>query len=529
MVSHFTTRSLPIRVYCLWLVFTSLARVAGMSPAQVLPSVAPGETASAIAVGDIPVFESYDPAYMHAQRSGGLLIVVFTAEKPSADSYRDELTGREDKPQPSKWIDSTQAFPILEELKILREDRPPLVLAWLSTTAATKSGGRVIRLLDHPAFAPLRHSPGLAFISFQHETNPVVEQLISLSANPDVFARLTNLLAAAGEAEVPGQIESRIAPHFSQRESGKEDTPENPSRIPPAIPKEIAGEKPQPPVFRAYPLPICNLEPLPLPIRWHDNYASAYDQAAKERRPLLIYFRDDSPTSPAHRFDSILESSTVREFLRYYVCARLPLSATTVSGGKEVLLLQQPAFSEMLGLPGLAIVDLAHTTAEYYGTVVSVFPFLRGQPYTLEQLLIILTLPPGTLTQRTLIYAVRSHPERPRSADGIFDPYLAAEASHHADYQARIGVQGHHFWESRFHKILSRLPFGLVPQEVCAESWPGQNILESAIECVRCWRLSQGHWSAVARYHPYFGYDMKRGANGVWYATGIFAKGGLLH
>ena len=31
---------------------------------------------------------------------------------------------------------------------------------------------------------------------------------------------------------------------------------------------------------------------------------------------------------------------------------------------------------------------------------------------------VILDLPPGTLTQRTLIYAVRTHPERPASADG---------------------------------------------------------------------------------------------------------------
>jgi hypothetical protein len=259
-------------------------------------------------------------------------------------------------------------------------------------------------------------------------------------------------------------------------------------------------------------------------VHWHDDYSKAYSQAEKESRPLLVYFRDNRPA--CQEFDRVLASPRVQEFLRYYVCAALPLDATVSVKGKQVPILEQPAFQEMLRQPGLAMVDLAHHGTPYYGLVVSTFPFLNGRPYTQEQTLIILTLPPGTLTQRTLIYAVRSHPERPRSADGIFDPYLASEATAHAAYQARIGLQGHHFWESRFHRILARLPLGLVPQEVCAESWPGQHLLESAIECVRCWRLSAGHWSAVSQYHPRFGYDMKRGSNGVWYATGIFAKGG---
>jgi hypothetical protein len=64
----------------------------------------------------------------------------------------------------------------------------------------------------------------------------------------------------------------------------------------------------------------------------------------------------------------------------------------------------------------------------------------------------------------------------------------------------------------------------MTASEVCAESWPGENLVEAAVECVRCWRLSQGHWSAVRAAHRLFGYDMKRGSNGIWYATGIFGR-----
>jgi hypothetical protein len=147
---------------------------------------------------------------------------------------------------------------------------------------------------------------------------------------------------------------------------------------------------------------------------------------------------------------------------------------------------------------------------------------LNGRVYDLEQTRVILTLPPGTLTQRTLIYAVRTHPEKPRSAHGRLHPNLGREARWHSGLMARIRRSGHHHWETRFHRINGQIPGGLTATEVAAESWPGQSLLAAAIECVRCWRLSSGHWRAVRASHPYYGYDMKRGSNGVWYATGIF-------
>ena len=62
----------------------------------------------------------------------------------------------------------------------------------------------------------------------------------------------------------------------------------------------------------------------------------------------------------------------------------------------------------------------------------------------------------------------------------------------------------------------------LVSREVVAESWPGESLLDAAIECVRCWRTSAGHWEGVSAPHAEYAYDMKLGSNGVWYATGIF-------
>jgi hypothetical protein len=141
-----------------------------------------------------------------------------------------------------------------------------------------------------------------------------------------------------------------------------------------------------------------------------------------------------------------------------------------------------------------------------------------------KELLVLLDLPAGSLTQRTLIFAVRTHPELPASTQGELISVLASESESHSQHQANINLQGHHQWESRFHRINARLPAGMLAQEVCAESWPGQGLFEAAIECVHSWRQSPGHWSAVRTQQSYFGYDMKRGRNGVWYATGIFAR-----
>jgi len=155
--------------------------------------------------------------------------------------------------------------------------------------------------------------------------------------------------------------------------------------------------------------------------------------------------------------------------------------------------------------------------------VTSIYPLSLPGALTKHNLQSLLTLPEGSLTQRTLILAVRIHPDGPASADGVFLTTLAKETESHSSYQARINLQGHHNWESRFHRISARLPGGDSAKEVCAESWPGMGLIAAAMDCVHSWRQSSGHWSAVGGRHAYYGYDMKRGSNGIWYATGIFS------
>ena len=237
---------------------------------------------------------------------------------------------------------------------------------------------------------------------------------------------------------------------------------------------------------------------------------------------LVIFFFDPTNERCTRLEAEALTDRAVCAKLQDYVCVKLPVDTKIGLEGEEKVLIEHPCFQEMRRQPGIAIVDYASSDPSLQEMVVSAFPLTPRLGYTPQQMLVILNLPPGTLTQRTLIYAVRIHPERPASTTGTADPTLLREAESHAAYQARIRLQGHHQWGSRFPRITALLPRGLVAREVCAESWPGQDLLEAAIECVRCWRCSSGHWNAVRSFHNVFGYDMKLGSNGIWYATGIF-------
>lgn len=296
-------------------------------------------------------------------------------------------------------------------------------------------------------------------------------------------------------------------------------------------------------------------------LRWESDYQVAKEMADATSRNLLIYFRAEYdsaalPVDSEERFVKVgkneirqlvyasptprrllpiakacleferrvLDETAVVDSLDRYVLLKLSIDATmTGEDGNEVRILDLPAFREMMGLPGLAVLEFEHREAPYFGDTIGILPFLRAGIPTAEQASIFLSLPPGTLTQRMLTYAVRIHPERPQSAVGTPEPVLLKEAGGHSAYQARTRVLGHQNFGSRTARIASALNC-IGASEVCAQSWSGEGLYEAAISCVRGWRGSPAHWRAVKAPNRHFGYDMVRGADGVWYATGLFVK-----
>ena len=271
------------------------------------------------------------------------------------------------------------------------------------------------------------------------------------------------------------------------------------------------------------------------PIYWETDYENARDMAKLSSRSLLIYLCADSETeihedvaalpvvSACRQFNTVvLDDIFVRSGLCRYVLLKLPMDATiTGEDGMATTVYSLPGFEHMVGHPGLIEIDFEHRDKPYYGEVVGILPFLRGVCPTMEQTETFLDLPPGTLTQRTLTYAVRIHPDKPLSTDGEPVSIVVQMAAEHALFQAERNILTHQNFGVRSSKAQAVLGSGM-PAEICAQTQSGLGLFEGAISAMRAWRYSSGHWSIAKRTHRYYGYDMERGKNGAWYAVGFF-------
>ena len=257
------------------------------------------------------------------------------------------------------------------------------------------------------------------------------------------------------------------------------------------------------------------------PLVWQHDYGKACKIASDAEKLLCILFSEPGDRKSMQTLEYTLRNDpTLQKSTDRYIFANFPIDASVIVQAKRIKLLDHGAFHELHGKAGLAILDFRNESP-HRGHVVSIYPLPDKSQITADELSVLLDLPVGTLTQRTLIFAVRTHPERPQSTTGNRSEILAKEAERHSMHQASLHLQGHHNWDTRFHRINALMKEGAA-KEVVAESWPGQNLFESACECVHSWRQSPGHWEAVRQSHLHYGYDMKRGANGVWYGTGIF-------
>ncbi|HMF13732.1 MAG TPA: hypothetical protein VKE94_15545, partial [Gemmataceae bacterium] len=148
--------------------------------------------------------------------------------------------------------------------------------------------------------------------------------------------------------------------------------------------------------------------------RWHADYDEAAALAKKEKKDLVIYFRADEA------LDAALNDAEVRKRLADLVCLRVAPSYEY--DGKRLLDLSP--LEDMMGKPGIAVVSFHDTEAPNYRRVISAHPLVGSRyhwvpGYGPNEIATMLDLPAtATLTQRSMMYAIRVHPERPRSILG---------------------------------------------------------------------------------------------------------------
>ena len=269
-------------------------------------------------------------------------------------------------------------------------------------------------------------------------------------------------------------------------------------------------------------------------LAWHTDYASAYREAKEQKKMLFIFFRDEKQPRVADSYESkVLASDGLKEHLSACVRVVLPLGARVPVGNaaesgssnaaNPMRLIDHSAFQFQARQQGIAMVDLVDSKKTFYGQVVSAHPFTQGRHYTVGSTRTVLGLPQGTVTQRTMLYVIRMHPERPRSCNGNqrCNNYLLTQAASPSRYMANANQAGHQGWDSRFQQISGALG-GRGVSEVAVQG-SGRTLVDAAQDCLNLWRSSSSHWSAVSGNSWQYGYDMKRAADGSWYATGLLA------
>jgi hypothetical protein len=261
-------------------------------------------------------------------------------------------------------------------------------------------------------------------------------------------------------------------------------------------------------------------------LTWHTDYAAAYEEARQGKKMLFIFFRDESRPHIADSYErDVLSQSQLRDRLTGVVRVVLPLDVATPGKPLEndvARLLDHAAFAFMYKRQGIAMLDLTDKHSPHFGQVVSAHPFSQGRYYTVRGTELVLGLPRGTITQRTLIWAVREHAAGPLSTTGKCHDALLQQANRHSQLQAQYESVGHHDWGTRYNEVAAAT--GMSASEVAASSWGAQTLVEAAQQIVQSWAGSGAHWGMVANPQANYGYDMVKAASGTWYGTGIFAN-----
>lgn len=261
------------------------------------------------------------------------------------------------------------------------------------------------------------------------------------------------------------------------------------------------------------------------PVSWLTDYDQATKQAVKEKKDLFILIQDKNDLADA------VSDADVAKRLKGFVCLRVPVNYQY----KGEAFLDHPGMGDMVGKPGIIIVSMHDEKLATHWQVISAHPITASRyrwvpAYGVEQVNIILDLPKhATLSQRSMIYAVRVHPEQPASVYAECHPAFLGHAERHSQRQASAQNQHHANLSSVMRQLGGEVGGGLgSASEVVAESWGrfvgGENVLEASFSCIDAWRGSPGHWGSVAGRHRYFGYDIAQSGSGKWYATGIFAR-----
>ncbi|MDA0921325.1 MAG: hypothetical protein O2945_19825 [Planctomycetota bacterium] len=265
-------------------------------------------------------------------------------------------------------------------------------------------------------------------------------------------------------------------------------------------------------------------------LSWHSDYLAAYVEASQEKRFLLMLFRENAvggePLAPT---DSVFDPS-LRPMLEQFSRVELPLNAAmpNVSSKNEDseqdalpnLLLKHRSFRHLGMQPGIAVVDLTDPASPNHARVVSVLPLQENGQFNNADLMLALNLPQGAISQRTLLFAIRSTVPDSSLSMREFSPTLIELAHRNSRYMANSGQVGSFDRENRAQQIEKEFGPQARLKELVFATEAETGIQDAALQAVTSWISNSESFDILDSPARAMGMEMfQNSESGRWFVT----------
>ena len=265
-------------------------------------------------------------------------------------------------------------------------------------------------------------------------------------------------------------------------------------------------------------------------LSWHSDYLAAYVEASQEKRFLLMLFRENAiggePLAPT---DSVFDPS-LRPMLEQFSRVELPLNAAmpNVSSKSEDpeqdalpnLLLKHRSFRHLGMRPGIAVVDLTDPASPNHARVVSVLPLPENGQFNNADLMLALNLPQGAISQRTLLFAIRSTVPDSSLSMREFSQTLIELAHRNSRFMANAGQVGSFDRENRAQQIEKEFGPQAKLKELVFATEAETRIQDAALQAVTSWISNSESFDILDSPARAMGMEMfQNSESGRWFVT----------
>jgi hypothetical protein len=265
-------------------------------------------------------------------------------------------------------------------------------------------------------------------------------------------------------------------------------------------------------------------------LSWHSDYLAAYVEASQEKRYLLMLFRETIVGGePLATIDSVFGPS-MRPMLEQFSRVELPLNAAmpilsdkTNEAQKDELpnlLLKHRSFRHLGMQSGIAVVDLTDPTSPNHAQVVSVLRLPENGQFNDDGLMLALNLPKGAISQRTLLYAIRSTVPDSSLSMREFSPTLIELAHRNSRYMANAGRVGIFDQETRQQRIEQDFGSQAEVKQLVFATESESSIQDAALQAVTSWIGTSESFDILDAPAKAMGMDMfQNSESGRWFVT----------